>query len=165
MLKQYLHDYYTRNCFNSDKIFTTDSKENNCNIIDIFHDYFMLDGDEIEKCLSNILNNSADRIIISNNPDELNIFVCELSKGKRNPDVIKNKLVHTCEHIVTVIGGSDFEIKNLKCCYIGQYEDVYKGVLKKKSPVMKIPNFDKYNVIVHRFNCGTSFNQLISLVN
>ena len=160
---KYLYHYYSQKfCSNIGKIFTDNCKENNCKITGVPDENIILNGDEIEKCLSKELNKSADRIIISSSDDNLSVFVCELSKGKRNPEVIKSKIEHTANHIVNVFKGSDFEINDLHCFYVGQYDDLYKGVLKKKSPVVKIPNFKKHNLLIKRFNCGISFEELIN---
>lgn len=161
MLKNYLYKYYS-DCSNIDKIFVNDCRENNCRVVDVPNDNIILDGDEIENCLSKHLDNSADRIILCLSVDGVDIHICELSKGKRHPEVIKRKMEHTSNHIVNVINESKFGINSLKYSYIGQYEDLYKGLMKKKSPVIKIPHLNKYNIIIKRFNCGISFDKLIN---
>lgn len=159
----YLYDHYSKkNCFNLEKIFIDNCEENNCKISNLPNDCIYLHGDEIEKCLSGILDKSADRIIIRKNMggNKLDIFVCELSNGKRNPKVIEEKIKHTANHIVSVINGSKFKINDFKCFYIGQYEDLYKGLMKKKSPVIKINGLNINKIRIKRLNCGTSFDKL-----
>ena len=126
LIHDYLYSYYSQiNCFNLDKIFINDCEENNCKISNLPRNCIFLDGDEIEKCLSGILDRSADRIIIKENIDgKLDIYICELSHGKRKPKVIEDKIKNTANHIVGIINRSEFEIKEFKCFYIGQYEDV-----------------------------------------
>lgn len=160
---EYLYNCYSqKDCFNLDKIFINDCDENNCKISNIPQDAIFLNGDEIEKCLSGILDKSADRIIIKKdiNENKLNIYICELSKGKRNPKVIEDKIKNTANHIVSVINRSKFEINEFKCFYIGQYEDLYKGLMKKKSPVIKINGLKINKIRIKRFNCGISFDKL-----
>ena len=160
---EHIYNYYSqKNCFNLEKIFVDDCEENNCKISNPPNDCILLDGDEIEKCLSGILDKSADRIIIKKNAsgNKLDIYVCELSHGKRNPKVIENKIKNTANHIVSVIKPCEFEINEFKCFYIGQYEDLYKGLMKKKSPVIKINGLNINKIRIKRFNCGTSFDRL-----
>ena len=116
-----------------------------------------------EKCFSNVqLDNSADRIIILNNGDNaVDILVCELSKGERHPKLIEDKIINTSEHIVNCFKSSDFEINRFKCCYVGQYESIYKGVMKKKTPTIKIPNFNRKNIMIKRVNCESSFYEVM----
>ena len=91
--------------------------------------------------------------------NKLDIYVCELSNGKRNPKVIEEKIKHTANHIVSVIS-SEFKINEFKCFYIGQYEDLHKGLMKKKSPVIKINGHNINKIRIKRFNCGTAFDKL-----
>ena len=160
---KYFYNYYSqKDCFNLDKIFINDCEENNCKISNIPQDSIFLDGDEIEKCLSWILDQSTDRIIIKKNinRNKLDIYICELSHGKRNPKVIENKIKNTANHSVNVINRCEFEINEFKCFYIGQYEDLYKGLMKKKTPVIKINGLNINKIRIKRFNCGISFNRL-----
>jgi len=162
VIRKFLQRYYSnKNCW-IDKVFTDNCKENNCKISNVSHDSVILDGDEIEKCLTKHLKNSADRIIISSNGNELTIVVCELSKGKCNPEMIKRKIEHTSNHIADILKGSEFEIVHFRCCFVGQYEDIYKGVMKKKSPVVRISNLKMHNIVINRFDCGVSFDKLCS---
>ena len=133
-------DYYSKKeCSNLKSIFTDNCSENNCKLINTPRDSIILDGDEIEKCFSKIRNNSADRVIISNeNDNNLEIIICDLSSGRRKHDLIKNKFINTAKHIVEVFNKSKFKIANLKCCYIGKYEKNKYIFKRKKVDVVKI---------------------------
>ena len=45
--------------------------------------------------------------------------------------------------------------------FIGQYSDLYKGLMKKKSPVIKINGLNINKIRIKRYNCGISFDKLI----
>ena len=160
LIRDFLYRYYSDNNCCVDKIFTDNCKQNKCKITKVSKENIILNGDEIEICLSNQLNNSADRIIISSQGRKLSIIVCELSKGKRDPDLIKRKIENTSNHIVDILKDSEFEILHFRCCYVGQYEDLYKGVMKKKSPVVRISNLNSHNIMINRFDCGVSFDKV-----
>ena len=165
MPKYFFHDFYSKNKFlKSKKIFTNNCKERTCKIIDLPKNYIFLDGDEIEKCLSGVLNKSADIIIIPEEADEdnkIDIIVCELCKGTKGIDEVKNKIRNTSEHIVCVVNNfSDFEIGSFKCFYIGGYEKIDLPTLKKKTPTINIEGLNMYNILIDNYPCGVSFNEL-----
>ncbi|MBQ8017764.1 MAG: hypothetical protein IJ258_06620 [Methanobrevibacter sp.] len=60
MIRKFLQRYYSNKSCKIDKIFTNNCKENNCKISNVSQDNVILDGDEIEKCLTKHLKNSAD---------------------------------------------------------------------------------------------------------
>ncbi len=163
--KEFFHKFYSKKKFSkSKKIFAKDCKENNCKIIDLPKNYIFLNGDEIEKCLSGVLNKSADRIIIPEEADEdnkIDIIVCELSKGTKSQDEVKDKIINTSEHIVCVVNNkSDFEIKSFKCFYIGNYEEMDLALVKKKTPTINVRGLNIYNILIDNYQCGVSFNDL-----
>lgn len=84
MIMNFLLNYYSNKNCSIDKIFVDNCKENNCKITNLSNVDIILNGDEIEKCLTKYSDKSANRIIISSKDNELTIVVCELSKGKRN---------------------------------------------------------------------------------
>ena len=155
----FLYEYFSDKCENFDKIFTDNCEENGCKLTGIPQESIILDGDNIERCFSSQqLSNSADRIIISETDDNnLDILVCELSRGKRSPQVIENKIINTSNQIVDIIKNSDFKINNFKCCYVGQYDNRYKKLMRRKSPAINIDGINLKNIMIKRVNCGSDF--------
>ena len=163
MPKRFLHDYYAkRDCSNLEDIFVNDCYENNCQLNNVPSDSIILNGDEIEDCLSDVRDNSADRIIISPDKDsrKIDVLVCELSSGRRKRKLIENKIKNSAQHIINVFNRSEFEISNFRCCFIGKYEK-HKGLIKSKNPIgVKVNGINKKMILIQNRPCGFSFDKL-----
>ena len=161
--KDYLYNYYNgKNCSNLADIFTDDCSENDCKLDNVPAESTILNGDKIEECLSDVRDNSADRIVISEKYDgnNVDILICELSHGRRKSRLIKNKIQNSSQHIINVINRSPFNIKKFRCCYIGKYEK-FDGLIKSKAPItVKLNGIDKKIIPIQNRPCGFDFEKL-----
>ena len=71
MILKMLNDYYSSEKFkNVASVFKKKCREHNCILKGNLDEYIVLDGDEIEKCLSGNKKKSTECIIIDKMPDE-----------------------------------------------------------------------------------------------
>ena len=158
-----LNDYYSSEKFkNVASVFKKKCREHNCILKGNLDEYIVLDGDEIEKCLSGNKKKSTDCIIIDKMPDEDNnveVVLCELCRGSKDFNEVKEKIINSAEHIVEVFNDSQFDICRLKCCYLGKYGD-YKRSHKLIAKPINIRGFSSNDVLIENYNCGTDIETL-----
>ncbi|MDO5860158.1 hypothetical protein [Methanobrevibacter sp.] len=155
MMEEILKEYYSSGVFkDSSEIFKKRCRERKCILKGNFDDYIILDGDEIEKCLSKNKNKSTDCILIDKNADKNNnveIILCELCVGSKDYKNVRNKIINSAERIVDVFRTLGIGVGSLKCCYLGKYEN-YKRSIKLISKPILIHGFNRHDILIENFS-------------
>lgn len=135
-------------------------KENNCALVGITNNYFIINGDAIKETDD---EKSVDCIIIDlrlNEENKYKIILCELTSSDKNIKDAKNKFKSSGKLIVNYLNCIDESVYSINCLLLGKIVKNGKSIDKKELlQKFRIEGYNA-NVIIQNEKCGYNISQL-----